>query len=64
MCTASLNSEIVKDTSGTVHGMGLSCVRNTEIAFSKNSDEFCEIACICLNQNVKCSPLDPFKLFL
>lgn len=56
--------EIAKDTFGSVHVMWLSCARNIEIAFSKKSDEFCEIPSVRLNQNVKCTPLDPFKLFL
>lgn len=34
------------------------------MAILKNSDEFCEIPCMCLNQTAKCAPLDPFKLFL
>ena len=49
---------------GNVPVMLLSCARNTEIAFPKKSDEFCEIACICLNQNVKYASFDPFKVFL
>lgn len=62
--TFSSNLSIAGETLGNVPMMLLSCARNREMAFSKESDEFCEIAHICLNQNVKYALVASVKLFL